>query len=195
MRDGIVMIRQSLRQVFRDYRYVTVAIAAACLAFALSVWLRNVSLIAASFTSPLFGPLDSLLLLIRLLGGIATADTILVAMMTISMSLLFGVNTALLAYYFVQRRSLPAAKASATTVGGVVAAVFGIGCSACGTLVLSAILSSVGATGLLALLPLGGGEFLLISIALLAVSIYWIAQSIQTSVVCIPEELADMPSS
>lgn len=195
MRTTLAIVRQPLRQVFRDWRYVFVAVAAALLAFALSVWLRNVSLIATAFTSPLFTLSDRWLLLFRLLGGIATADTVLVAAMTISMSLLFGVNIALVAYYFVQRRSLPDVKESATTVGSVVAAVFGIGCSACGTLVLSAILSSVGATGLLALLPLGGGEFLLISIALLAASIYWIAKSIQASAVCIPDELADVPSS
>lgn len=195
MREATAIVRPSLRQVFRDWRYVIVAVAAVLLAFTLSVWLRNVSLIVATFTSSLFNFGDRLLLLFRLLGGIATADTVLVAMMTIGMSLLFGVNTALLAYYFVQRRSLPPAKESATTVGGVIAAIFGIGCSACGTLVLSAVLSSVGATGLLALLPLGGGEFLLLSIALLAASIYWIAGSIQTSVVCIPDELANTPSS
>lgn len=192
---GIVIVRQSLRQIFGDYRYVIVAATTACLAFALSVWLRNISLLGMAFTSPLFSVNDRLLLLFRLLGGIATAGTLLVAMMTIVVALLFGVNLALLVYYFVQRKSLPDVKESATTVGGVIAAVFGIGCSACGTLVLSAILSSVGATGLLALLPLGGGEFLLVSIALLTASIYWIARSIQTSAVCIPDKLGDISSS
>jgi hypothetical protein len=192
MKKRIAIVRQSLTQVFSDYRYITVAIAVACLAFALSVWLRNISLIVTAFTSSLFDVGDRLLLLLRLLGGIATADTVLVAVLTIIMSLLFGVNIALLIYYFVQRKKLPAAKESATTVGGIIAAVFGIGCSACGTLVLSAILSSVGATGLLALLPLGGGEFLISSIALLIASIYWIARSIQASVVCIPDELKDV---
>lgn len=188
------MIRQSLGQVFRDYRYITVAIVAACLAFALSVWLRNIGLIVAIFTSSLFSLADRLLLLVRLLGGIVTADTILTAILTVVMSLLFGLNTALLVYYFTQRRSLPVAKIRATTVGGTVAAIFGIGCSACGTLVLSAVLSSVGATGLLALLPLAGGEFLIISIALLATSIYWMARSIQTSAVCMLDDLATSSS-
>ena len=194
MKVDLVLLQKSLRQVFSDYRYIIVAVAAALLAFTLSVWLRNISLIITAFTSSLFSSGDRLLLLFRLLGGIATADTVLVAVMTIVMSLLFGVNIALLVYYFAQRKKLPAAKESVTTVSGVIAAVFGIGCSACGTLVLGAILSSVGATGLLALLPLGGGEFLIISIALLTASIYWIAKSIQTSVVCIPDELANITS-
>lgn len=195
MKKRVAIVRQSLRQAFGDYRYVIVAAAAALIAFTLSVWLRNISLIVTAFTSSLFSPGDRLLLLFRLLGGIATADTVLVAVMTVVLSLLFGVNIALLVYYFAQRKKLPAAKESVTTVSGVIAAVFGVGCSACGTLVLGAILSSVGATGLLALLPLGGGEFLIISIALLAASIYWIAKSIQTSAVCIPDELAGVPSS
>ena len=194
MRETAAMVRQSLRQVFGEYRYIIVAIATALLAFSLSVWLRNVSLIVMAFTSSLFSFSDRVLLLLRLLNGIATADTALTAILTIGMLLLFGVNIALLIYYFVQRRSLPAAKESATTIGGLVAAVFGIGCSACGTLVLSAMLASVGATGLLALLPLGGGEFLIISIVLLAASIFWISKSIQTSSVCIPDELANTNS-
>jgi hypothetical protein len=194
MREKAAMVRQSLRQVFGSYRYIIVAIATALLAFSLSVWLRNVGLIAAAFTSPLFGFSDRLLLLLRLLGGIVMADTAFVAILTIGMSLLFGMNIALLTYYFVQRRKLPAAKESATTIGGLIVAVFGIGCSACGTLVLSAILSSVGATGLLVLMPLGGGEFLIISIGLLSASVYWMARSIQTSVVCIPSELTNVPS-
>jgi len=194
MLEKVTAVRQSLRQVFSDYRYSIVAIAAALLAFSLSVWLRNVSLIVATFTSSLFSLSDRVLLLLRLLGSIVTTNTALTAILTIGMSLLFGVNMALLAYYFVQRRKLPAAKESATTIGGLIAAVFGIGCSACGTLVLSAMLASVGAAGLLAFLPLGGGEFLILSIVLLAASIYWIAKSIQTSAVCTPNELTNIPS-
>jgi len=188
MREKAAMVRQSLRRVFGDYRYILIALAVALLAFSLSIWLRNVSLIAATFTSSLFSLSDRVLLLLGLLGGIVTTDTALTAILTISMSLFFGVNIALLIYCFVQRHKLPAAKESATAIGGLIAAVFGIGCSACGTLVLSAILSSVGAAGLLAFLPLGGGEFLIISIVLLAASIYLIAKSIQTSAVCIPSD-------
>lgn len=195
MLERTAIIRQSLGQVFSDYRYILVAIAAALLAFTLSIWLRNISLIVTAFTSSLFSFGDRVLLLSRLIGGISTADTMLVAVLTLVMSLTFGVNIALLVYYFVQRQKLPATKANATTIGGLIAAIFGIGCSACGTLVLSAILSSVGAIGILALLPLAGGEFLILSIVLFMASIYWIAKSIQTSVICIPDELANIPSS
>lgn len=189
MQKALANIGQSLRHVFCDWRYVVIALAAACLAFALSVWLRNIGLLVSIFTSPLFDPTDRLQLLYRLLGGVATADTVLAATMTGIVALLLGVNIALLSYYVVQRRSLPDAKESATTVSGVIAAVFGVGCSACGTLVFSAMLSLVGATGLLALLPLGGGEFLVLSIVLLTTSTYLLAKSIQASTVCIPEEL------
>lgn len=195
MLERTAIIRQSLGQVFSDYRYILVAIAAALLAFTLSIWLRNISLIVTAFTSSLFSFGDRVLLLSRLIGGISTADTVLVAVLRLVMSLTFGVNIALLVYYFVQRQKLPATKANATTIGGLIAAIFGIGCSACGTLVLSAILSSVGAIGILALLPLAGGEFLILSIVLFMASIYWIAKSIQTSVICIPDELVNIPSS
>jgi len=186
---NILMLRQSLRRVFRDYRYRVVAMAAAALTFALSIWLRNLNLIVITFRSSLFDIGDSLWLMLWLLGGIVTDATVLAAGLIIATSLLFGVNTAMVIYYFAQRRSLPKVKESTTIIGGLVSAVFGVGCASCGTFVLGALLSSVGASGLLALLPLGGHEFLILSVALLFGSIYWMAKSIQTSQVCVSVEL------
>ncbi len=188
MRARVAIVRQSFRQVFRDYRYAIVAVAASLLAFTLSIWLRNLGLIVTTFGSSLFSFGDSLLLLFRLLGGIVTDATPLAATLIVAMSLLFGINAALLIYYFVQRRRLPKVKESTTTIGGLVAAIFGVGCASCGTFILGAVLSSIGASGALALLPLGGQEFLLLSIILLAGSIYWTVRSIQASAVCILEE-------
>lgn len=160
------------------------AAATAGLAFALSMWLRNLSLIVATFKSPLFGIGDSFLLMLRLLGGIVTDAMTGSALLIITTSLLFGINIGLFVFYIQRKRSLPHLTEGTSTLGGLVAAIFGVGCASCGTFILGATLSSVGAGGLLALLPLGGHEFLIISVVLLMASIYSLTRSIETSNVC-----------
>lgn len=175
---------RTLVQVF-SYRWVVAtAIVISGLAFALSMWLRNLSLIAATFRSPLFNTTDSLALMLGLLGGITTDATILSAMLIIATSILFGINTGLFAFYIQRKRSLPHMAEGTSTLGGLIAAIFGVGCASCGTFVLGAVLSSVGAGGVLALLPLGGHEFLIVGVGLLAFSIYALTRSIETNNVC-----------
>ena len=171
-------------QAFSHRWVIIVAVTAAAIVFTLSMWLRNLNLILATFKSPFFSIGDNLLLLVRLLGGITTDATVVAAILIVVTSLLFGVNAGLFAYYVQQKRNLPQVKESTTVLGGLVAAVFGVGCASCGTFVLGAVLSSAGAGGLLALLPLGGQEFLIISVGLLLASSYSLTQSIEMNNVC-----------
>lgn len=175
---------RTLIQVFSRRWVVTTAVAVAAVVFALSMWLRNLSLIAATWRSPLFSTSERVALMIRLLGGIVTDATWLSAILIVATAGLFGVNAGLLAFYAQRKRALPPVAEGTLTLGGLVAAVLGVGCASCGTFVLGAALSSVGAAGLLALLPLGGQEFLIVSLALLAVSTYAMARSIESSKVC-----------
>lgn len=175
---------RTLAAVFLHQWVVATAVITSGLAFALSMWLRNLSLIAATFRSPLFSTTDSLALMLGLLGGITTDATVLSAILIIATSILFGINIGLLAFYTQRKRSLPHMAEGTSTLGGLIAAIFGVGCASCSTFVLGAVLSSVGAGGVLALLPLGGHEFLIIGVGLLAFSIYALTRSIETSNVC-----------
>lgn len=175
---------RTLAAVFSHRWVVATAILAAAITFALSMWLRNLSLIAATFRSPLFSARDSVTLMVRLLGGITTDATLLSAVLIITTSLQFGINAGLFSFYIQRKRSLPHVTEGTSTLGGLIAAIFGVGCASCGTFVLGAVLSSVGAGGLLALLPLGGHEFLIVSVGLLAASIYALTRSIESSNVC-----------
>jgi|SRR3989344_325387 len=175
---------RTLIQVFSHRWVVAVVIVTSGLAFTLSIWLRNLSLILSTFRSPLFSFADSLLLMARLLGGIVTDTMLGSALFITTTSLLFGINAALFAFYVQRKRSLPHVAEGTSTLGGLIAAIFGVGCASCGTFILGATLSSVGAGGLLALLPFGGHEFLIISVVLLAASMYALTRSIETSNVC-----------
>ncbi|MBK5204909.1 MAG: hypothetical protein JJD98_05735 [Polaromonas sp.] len=62
--------------------------------------------------------------------------------------------------------------------------VIGIGCAACGSLILGVILPSFGAAGALAALPLNGEEFGILSVALLFVSLLLISKNIAEPINC-----------
>lgn len=176
-------ITQSFVEVFSRPRYVVVALVCSGVALAVSLWLHNVALIKTALFSPLFTAMDKGLLLIRLLGGITTNVTTLSAVLIVVLALIFGINVALL-LYSVRHRQAIGMFATGSVAGGIISAVFGTGCASCGIYLLGSSLTSLGASTVLAFLPLGGQEFLLLSVALLVISVVWSAKSIQTAKVC-----------
>lgn len=174
-------VRQALRAVFRQPRYLVLAGVLGSAALALSVWFNNVPLLRLTLLSPGFTLVGKVLLLGRLLGGLVTGFSGLTMFLLLVMSVIFGVNGALLFYSFSHRQR---AAGSGSSLVALVSGVFGAGCASCGTYLLGATLASVGAGGLLPLLPLGGREFLLVSIILLVVSIMWSSRSLVAAGVC-----------
>ena len=63
--------------------------------------------------------------------------------------------------------------------------VVGVGCSSCGAVVLSMFLSSAGAASVIALLPLKGGEFALLSLIILYFSISSLCKNIINANICV----------
>lgn len=174
----------TFRQVFSQTRYAAVAIAVAVIVFVLSVWLPNWRLIIEvlySFNISLF---DKLLILTGLLGSIKTNFTFISAGYTIAIAVLFGVEISLLMFYIKNRRGLSVGSGAFTGFGGLVSGIFGIGCAACGTFLLTSILILFGAGWIITFLPLGGEEFGILGVALLAYSIYTISRKIQKPAVC-----------
>jgi len=92
-------------------------------------------------------------------------------------SLLVGVDVALVAYHVREHRL--SAGGSGGSVVGVLLGTLGAGCAACGSAVLAGLLSLVGAAGVLTLLPLDGLEFALLALAALVLSIHWLADGMR----------------
>jgi len=76
---------------------------------------------------------------------------------------------------------------------GIFAALLGIGCVACGPLLVTAILALVGGAGLLVILPLHGTEFGLLALGLLGYAVYVLAKVIAAPAVCViwPDVIGD----
>lgn len=121
---------------------------------------------------------------ISLLGSIATNFTLLSASYTVAIAILFGMDVAMLLYFF-RRKVYDARRAGvATGLFGITSGVFGMGCAACGSLLLTSMFSLIGASGILVLLPLKGGEFGILGTLLLTMTLYTIAKQIQNPVTC-----------
>lgn len=189
------MIVRALKQVFAEGRYVLLAATAGLAVFILATWLPNLGLvwqIAASGSIPLA---DKLKVLTALVGSIGTNFTVFSALTAISVAVLFGLNLAMIAYYYRLRRRLREGGqvvAATGSLGGMAGGLFGVGCAACGTFVLSPALTVLGAGGAIALLPLGGEEIGPLGVGMLGFSLFLTARKIARPGVCaIPADAAN----
>src|SRR3990167_10157871 len=178
------MLFQALQKVFRKPTYILLALITSSAVFVFAVWLPNIPLIVKVMGHPGISLTQKLDLPISLLGSIVTNFTLLSASYTIAIAILFGINLAIVTYFL--RRRIVEVKRDGVVTGflGLVSGVIGMGCAACGSLLLTSILSFLGATWILSFLPLAGGEFGILGVILLSVSIYLIAKKIQNPAAC-----------
>jgi len=179
----------ALRLVFGHLSYLALAGLLAILAFLLAVWLPNFRLIQEVFAGADASFATKLGIALSLLGGIGTNFSLLAAGYTIAIAVLFGLTAAMIVYTLKQRRIAAAGKSIAVGSGALVSGVIGIGCAACGSLILGVVLPALGATGALAALPLNGEEFGILSVALLFVSLLQVSRNIAEPGAC-PLDLA-----
>ncbi|MBI2297321.1 MAG: hypothetical protein HYU76_15105 [Betaproteobacteria bacterium] len=184
MKRHLANLRAAFGQVFAYPSYLALAGVLATGAFLLAVWFPNLGLIVEVFSgsnAPLAAKLG---IALSLLGGIGTNFSLLSAGYTVAIAVLFGVTAAMIAYLLKQRQVAAAGQNIAIGSGGVASGVVGIGCAACGSLILGSVLPSLGAAGALAALPLNGEEFGILSVALLFVSLLLVSKNIAEPAAC-----------
>ena len=177
------MVIQALQKVFRNSRLTLLAITVAVMVFLFAVWLPNLGLIKTILFDGSVSIGVKVNLPIQLIGSISTNFTLLSALYTIAIAILFGVYVAMLTYFLKRRIKEVGQGGVATGFLGITSGVLGVGCAACGSFLLTS-LSLVGASGVLAFLPLGGSEFGIIGAVLLAWAIYMTAKKIVNPLVC-----------
>lgn len=178
------MLFQALQKIFRKPMYILLALITSSVVFTFAVWLPNIPLIVKVMGHPGISLTQKLGLPISLLGSIATNFTLLSASYTIAIAILFGMNVSMIVYFL--RRRVDEVRQTGMTTGlfGITSGVIGMGCAACGSFLLTSILSLIGASGILAFLPLNGGEFGILGVVLLGASLYMTAKKIQNPAVC-----------
>lgn len=188
MRNNFSNLRMAFSEVFSNTSYIALASTLAVIAFLFAVWLPNFGLIGEVFSTSSAPLASKLKVAMSLLGGIGTNFSFLSAGYTIAIALLFGVNIAMVAYFLMRTRAHLARQDVAVGFGGVASGALGIGCAACGSFILSTALSSFGAASALAILPLRGGEFGILSVALLLFSLLLISRKIVAPLICNPSQ-------
>ena len=181
------MIGQALIQVFSRSRYAALAAAIALATFVLTTWLGNLGLVWQIATTQGLRFTDKARILLALIGSIATNFTTFSAATIIAIAVLFGMNVAVIAYATMERRQLVGKSGPAVSVvslGGLASGLLGIGCAACGTLLLSPALAFLGVGTLVALLPFGGEEFGALGVGLLSLSLIMSAKKIGQPMLC-----------
>ncbi len=178
------MVFQALQKVFRKPLYVIISLSISLAVFVFATWLPNIPLIVRIMGHPGISFSDKLELPLNLIGSIATNFTLLSATYTIIIAILFGMNVAMLTYFL--RRRIADARQTGFGTGflGITSGVLGMGCAACGSFLLMSIFSLFGVSGILAYLPLAGGEFGILGVIFLAISLYMTAKKIQNPSVC-----------
>lgn len=178
------MIQKAFTKVFSKPAYATLAICVSVGVLVIALWLPNLKLIASVIASPNVPLASKIELPLSLLGSLSTNFTPFSASYTIALSVLFGMYVAMMTYFL--RRRIRETKQSGVVTGvfGTISGILGVGCAACGSLAFGTIFSLIGASGVVALLPLGGGEFGIIGVGLLMIALYTTAKQIETPAVC-----------
>ena len=178
------MLAKAFTTVFRNKRYTLFSIVVALIVFVFATWLPNMRLLFSIITDSTIPLSDKTTFPLRLLLSITTNFTLLSASYTILTAILFGIDVAMLTFFL--KRKVNEVRQNGLTTGflGVVSGILGIGCAACGSFLLTSVLSFFGASGLLLLLPLQGQEFGILGVVLLSVSLYLTAKQIQNPALC-----------
>lgn len=167
---------RALFDVLKTKRSLVIAVCVSVFVFVLAVWLPNLQLLVAFWADSGVPVIDKVALSLKLVPSITTNFTLLSALYTVLIAVLAGINTALIVELIRNRRMV----AGGVTAGGVgiVAGALGVGCAACGSLILTALVGTTVGTGVLAFLPLGGGEFGILGVGLLGYATYLLLKQI-----------------
>jgi len=179
------MVLKVLRQAFKKSWYLVTTLVIAIMVFTGAILLPNYEIILQVLFSTSVSFFAKLSFVFSLYGSLATNFTSFSAVILIVTSLLFGINISLLIYYIKSRQAKTLNTTShLATIGGMISAIFGIGCAACGSVIFTAVLGAFGAGSFILLLPYKGAEFGLLGIFLLGSSVYYLSKKINNPLIC-----------
>ncbi len=180
------MILIAIQKIFGNVRFVLLASMVALGIFLFAVWYPNFSLIKSILFDSVVPVESKISLPFKLLGSIGTNFTVPSALYTILIAVLAGMNIAIVTHLASSRSGVRNTKEYIMGLLGLGGGVIGIGCAACGSLLIPILLGT--GSGILAFLPWQGREFGLIGLIFLAVSTYLLLKKSGDPMVCAIEK-------
>lgn len=175
-------LSKAFRLVFSQRRYWALSLAVLVVVTVTTAIAINSDLIRVASTLP--GTSTKLTLWLGIITGIPAKIGWLGTIGGMVTVILFSINASFFSYAIKQNQARNLAASGGKQVLGLVLGALGLGCAACGSLLLAPLLALFGAAGLLAILPLHGQEFGLLAILLLGYSTYKIAKAITSPLIC-----------
>lgn len=181
-RQYINNILISLKEIFRNPAYCVFAfIIAACVVMCM-VFVQNIPFIQTVWSSHTYSLQNKAHITAESLYAFNTNLTHLSQFFHITIALLMAIDISLLVYYYRSRRKVEGA--AGISLVGMISGILGIGCSVCGSVVLSSLIGLSAATVLITILPFHGIEFSITGIVILLLSIAYLGNKMQAPVVC-----------
>lgn len=169
-------------QIFRQSKYLLIAIAASLTMVAVAAWLPNLHLITQVMTRSEMTLWQKTNLIFSLLGSLQTNFSAFSRSITLLNALLTGIQVSLLVYYLGQKIEMQSSMG--VSVIGIVSSMLGIGCASCGSVLLTTLFGLGSTTLVLGYFPLKGQEFGLLGAAILLLSIYFTIKKINQPITC-----------
>ena len=177
-------MKKVFKSVFSNARYILLSGIIAFVIFTIAIISSNIRLIYNLFNMESVSLLNKIEFFASFYKSIGTNFTFFAATYTIIISILFGINISLLVYLIKKRQVTDMSGGVRANIIGVIIGSLGIGCSACGSIILTSILPFLGLSTFVTLLPLGGGEFGILAVLVLIYSTYTLLHQLQQSLTC-----------
>lgn len=179
-RDDWKLLGHSLRVVLGTPAHAVLAGVIAVLSLGLFIFSRNLALLLDVVVLGNL-PLDAKMgIVVGMYRGVLTVSEPLTASVLVTLAVLLGVNVSVFVYYL-RMHDLTLRQGSGS-MGSILLGTLGAGCASCGSAVLAGVLSLIGGTWVISLLPLEGLEFSLLAIPLILLSTFWIVQGLRSEV-------------
>ncbi len=182
MKRSLSTFAATLRRVYARPGYIALSLAVALMVCALSVYTINYDFVHFALASGLFSMGEQW----RLLGEIAQAYYTAIGLESqigiILVAALSAINISFFVYYM--RHRISKQRAAGIGMIGIITGFFGIGCGACGSVLLTTLFGLGATTQVLGVLPLQGFEITLLSMAILLWGSIFLAHKIQDPDVC-----------
>ena len=191
MGEVFVTTKKAIYKVFRNKRYVAIGFIFAMFVYLLSVLTHKAEFVGFAIKSELFDFTQKIKLIF---GALLSIDTNFISYFSfwvvVLLALIAGINIAMLVYLL--RRQAKVRKEAGASIFGVIAGMLGIGCAACGSVILTTIFGLGFTASLISFLPLDGAEFMIIALIVMMGSVYYISRKITNPMVCKPKRLLEI---
>lgn len=173
------MYLQKLKSIYRNAWSWVIALLVFFAFLSLVVILQNLELIQVILNSGTLSIAQKSKTLLSLYGSLESNASTFSLVSTLILGVLFAIHTMVFIKVIKERKKLT----GATGILGMLTGLFGVGCAACGSLLITGVFAT-GAGVLLSTLPFGGVEFSIIGIILLAISLRKLLKQYREPIVC-----------